>query len=315
MKRYFKFLFVSMLVMSMQGCSKDLVITDEPNAPEENESVQLRLTGNVAYMTPETRLNANGFVNNDLFGVYTTTGKMGSNKKADPENAKYIYKDGNIEAADESNTIYWENNKSMKIYAYYPYDKSNSVSDTDHTFTIPTDQSNELNYYKSDFLRAVREDVEITSSPVGMTFYHLMSKVSVTITHDSSFADDDFNKLTKVLTINGVEDSGKVDISKGEVAVSSKKESLSFTTLANGNTFSAIIFPQNREDVKFRLKLGDDYYSSTIDIAYESGKEYKYTFTVTKNEGALTLKSTEIEGWSDGGSIDGGKMSKDTTAN
>lgn len=312
MKRYFKFLFVSMLVMSMQGCSKDLVITDEPNAPEENESVQLRLTGNVAYMTPETRLGASGFDDSDVFGIYTNGGKMGPNKTA-VKNAKYVFKNGTIVAADENNAIYWENNNDMDIYAYYPYDKSNSVSVTDHTFTIPTDQSNELNYYKSDFLRAVREDVEITSSPVGMTFYHLMSKVSVTITHDSSFADDDFNKLTKVLTINGVEDSGKVDISKGEVAVSSKKESLSFTTLANGNTFSAIIFPQNRNDVKFRLKLGDDYYSSTINIAYDSGKEYKYTFTVTKNEGALTLKSAKIEGWGDGGSIDGGKMNQENT--
>ena len=185
MKKYFKFLFVLMLVMSMQGCSKDLVITDEPNAPEENESVQLRLTGNVAYMTPETRLNANGFVNNDLFGVYTTTGKMGSNKKADPENAKYIYKDGNIEAADESNTIYWEENKSMKIYAYYPYViTANAGEKTAHLFTIKTNQSTAKDYYLSDFLRAESEDIAKTSSPVGMTFYHLMSKVSVTINHD-----------------------------------------------------------------------------------------------------------------------------------
>lgn len=303
MKNIFNFLFASMLILSMQSCTKDLVITNEPEAPEENELVQLRLNGNIAYMTPETRLGASGFDSSDVFGIYTNGGKMGPNK-INVINAKYVFNNGTIEAADESNAIYWENNKSMKIYAYYPYDKSNSVSVTDHTFTIPTDQSNELNYYKSDFLRAVREDVEKTSSPVGMTFYHLMSKVSVTITHDSSFADDDFNKLTKVLTINGVEDSGKVDISKGEVAVSSKKESLSFTTFANGDTFSAIIFPQNREDVKFRLKLGDKYYSSMLDIAYESGKEYRYIFTVTKNESALSLKSTRIENWGEGGTVE-----------
>jgi|GEM_PF-2454157 len=315
MKRYFKFLFVSMLVMSMQGCSKDLVITDEPNAPEENESVQLRLTGNVAYMTPETRLNANGFVNNDLFGVYTTTGKMGSNKKADPENAKYIYKDGNIEAADESNAIYWENNKSMKIYAYYPYViTANAGEKTAHLFTIKTNQSTAKDYYLSDFLRAESDAIEKTSDPVNLTFYHLMSKVSVTIDHDSSITDADFNSMTKELTIEGVANSGKINLISRSVEEPTG-DAKTITALANGNTFSAIIFPQNREDVKFRLKLGDDYYSSTIDIAYESGKEYKYTFTVTKNEGALTLKSTEIEGWSDGGSIDGGKMSKDTTAN
>ncbi|MBP3473837.1 MAG: fimbrillin family protein [Alistipes sp.] len=313
MKRYFKFLFLSMLVMSMQGCSKDLVITDEPNAPEENESVQLRLTGNVAYMTPETRLNANGFVNNDLFGVYTTTGKMGSNKKADPENARYIYKDGNIEAADESNTIYWENNKSMKIYAYYPHDGSDTNTFEAHSFAVKTSQNIITDYYKSDFLRAESDAIAKTSNPVEITFYHLMSKISVTINHDDSFTDSEFKNITtKELTIVDVATSGIINL-KDRTLSAPKTFGKTITALANGDTFSAIIFPQNRNDVKFRLKLGDDYYSSTINIAYDSGKEYKYTFTVTKNEGALTLKSAKIEGWGDGGSIDGGKMNQENT--
>lgn len=313
MKHYFNYLFALALVMSMQGCSKDLVVTDEPNDPEKFEEVQLRLTGEVAYMTPETRLDANGFEDGDLFGVYTTTGKMGPNKNSAPENAKYIYKNGTIEAIDDGNVIYWEDGKDLDIYAYYPY-YSGSENKTQHLFTLPTDQSNESNYYNSDFLRAVCEDVEKTSSPVEMTFFHLMSKVSVTITHDSSFTDDGFNNLTKVLTIEGVEDSGNVNISKGEVTASSIKESLSFTARANGNTFSAIIFPQSRSNVKFRLKLGNDYYSSTMDIAYQSGKEYKYTFTVTKNEGALSLKSTNINEWTVGSEITQ-KMTKETSSN
>lgn len=304
MKNIFNFLFASMLILSMQSCTKDLVITNEPNAPEENESVQLRLTGNVAYMTPETRLNANGFVNNDLFGVYTTTGEMGSNKKADPENAKYIYKDGNIEAADESNAIYWEDNKSMKIYAYYPYDTTDNAGEkTAHLFSIKTNQSTAEDYYLSDFLRAESEDIAKTSSPVGMTFFHMMSKVSITINHDSSITDADFDTMTKELTIKGVANSGKINLISRSVAEPTGGAN-TITALANGNTFSAIIFPQNREDVKFRLKLGDKYYSSMLDIAYESGKEYRYIFTVTKNESALSLKSTRIENWGEGGTVE-----------
>ena len=204
----------------------------------------------------------------------------------------------------------------MKIYAYYPYETTaNAGEKTAHLFTIETNQSTAKDYYLSDFLRAESEDIAKTSSPVGMTFYHLMSKVSVTINHDSSITDEVFNSYTKVLSIKGVADSGCINLKTGVTAEPCSSNSKSITALANGNTFSAIIFPQNREDVKFRLKLGDDCYSSTIDIAYKSGKEYKYTFTVTKNEGALTLKSAKIEEWGDGGSIDGGKMSKDTSAN
>lgn len=300
MKNIFNLLLVSALAVSMQSCSKDLVVTDEPNDPEKFEEVQLRLTGEVAYMTPETRLDASGFVNGDLFGVYTNGGKMGPSKSTTVKNAKYVYKNGTIEAVDDDNVIYWDKSEKIDIYAYYPY-YSGSENKTQHLFTLPTDQSNESNYYKSDFLRAVCEDVEKTSSPVGMTFYHLMSKVSVTITHDSSFTDDDFNNLTKVLTIEKVVTSGNVDISEESTTVSEIKDPEIITTFPNGNTFSAIIFPQSRTGVKFRLKLGNDYYSSTMDISYLSGKEYKYTFKVTKNEGALSLKSTKIETWGDGG--------------
>lgn len=303
MKNIFNFLFASMLILSMQSCSKDLVITDEPNTPEENESVQLRLTGNVAYMTPETRLGASGFDSSDVFGVYTNGGKMGPSKTT-VNNAKYVYKNGTIEAADESNTIYWENNKSMKIYAYYPYDTTNNAGEkTAHLFSIKTNQSTAANYYKSDFLRAESEDIAKTSSPVGMTFYHLMSKVSVTINHDSSITDADFNSMTKELTIEGVANSGEINLISRSVEEPTG-DAKTITALANGDTFSAIIFPQNREGVKFRLKLGDKYYSSMLDIAYESGKEYRYIFTVTKNESALSLKSTRIENWGEGGTIE-----------
>ena len=297
----------------MQSCSKDLVVTDEPNDPEKFEEVQLRLTGEVAYMTPETRLDSDGFDGGDAFGVYTTTGKMGPNKKLAPENAKYIYKNGTIEAADDNNMIYWEDGKDLDIYAYYPY-YSGSENKTQHLFTLPTDQSNESNYYKSDFLRATEEDVAKNASPVEMTFFHLMSKVSVTITHDSSITD--FDSLAKELTIENVVGTAKINLSTGVVTPGSSadKKITAFLMDSDNASFSAIMIPQGASNVKFRLKLGNDYYSSTMSINYESGKEYKYTFTVTKNEGALSLKSTNINEWTVG-SEKTQKMTKETSSN
>ena len=313
MKNIFNLLLVSALAVSMQSCSKDLVVTDEPNDPETFEEVQLRLTGEVAYMTPETRLDANGFDGGDAFGVYTNGGKMGSDK-ATVKNAKYIYNNGTIEAADDNNMIYWEDNKSMKIYAYYPHtSSSNFDNNTNYMFGVKEDQSSAENYYKSDFLRAESDAVAKTSNPVDLTFYHLMSKVSVTITHDDSITDTDFNSATKELTIEGVAISGEINLIARTI-----EEPTSFgkilKTFADGNTFSAILYPQNKEGVKFRLKLGNDYYSSTMSIDYDSGKEYKYTFKVTKNEGALSLKSTKIETWGDGGTT-ATNMTKETSSN
>lgn len=149
MKNIFNFLFASMLILSMQSCTKDLIITNEPDAPEENELVQLRLTGNIAYMTPETRLDANGFDSSDVFGVYTNGGKMGPSKTT-VNNAKYVYKNGTIEAADENNVIYWEENKDLDIFAYYPYDTTDNAGEkTAHLFSIKTNQSTAANYLKA----------------------------------------------------------------------------------------------------------------------------------------------------------------------
>lgn len=137
-----------------------------------------------------------------------------------------------------------------------------------------------------------------------MTFFHMMSKVSITINHDSSITDADFDTMTKELTIEDVASSGRINLISKDVAEPTVLDK-TITALANDdNTFSAIIFPQNGEDVKFRLKLGDKYYSSMLDIAYESGKEYRYIFTVTKNESALSLKSTRIENWGETGTVE-----------
>lgn len=314
MKRYFKFLFVSMLVMSMQGCSKDLVITDEPNAPEENESVQLRLTGNVAYMTPETRLGASGFKNNDPLGVYVSTKSdlQISNNKAD--NKKFVYNEstGVIEATS-GNDIYWSSDsEKFNIYAYYPH-VSNVTSANAIPFSVKANQSSDDNYYGSDFLRASVKNVEKTSEPVEMSFWHLMSKISITLQLDKSFPESEFTSEEKEFTIEGLITDCSVDLEKEQTNIPVTIGSTKTIIIANGSnkSYTVIVPPQNTNNVKFRLRVGDKYYSSTItSVSYLGGKVYNYALFVKKSSG-VSIESVSIKNWDNGNTYDG-NMTQET---
>ena len=310
MKHYFNYLFALALVMSMQGCSKDLVVTDEPNDPEKFEEVQLRLTGEVAYMTPETRLDANGFEDGDAFGVYVSTKSdlQISNNKAD--NKKFVYNGstGVIEASSGNDISWSSNSEKFNIYAYYPY-ISGVTNANEIPFSIKTDQTSSDNYYGSDFLRATKTNVEKTTEAVELQFKHLMSKISISLTLDESFPEDEFSAAVEnnkvELTIEGLITDCTIDLEKevsnsiNPITIGNTKTSIKAN--GSGKSYTAIIPPQNANDVKFRLRIGDKYYSSTLkSVNYASGKEYSYNFIVKKTSG-MSIKSTSISSWSSGG--------------
>ena len=308
MKHYFNYLFALALVMSMQGCSKDLVVTDEPNDPEKFEEVQLRLTGEVAYMTPETRLDANGFVNNDEFGVYVSTKSdlQISNNKAD--NKKFVYNGstGVIEASSGNDISWSSDSEEFNIYAYYPY-VSGVTNANEIPFSVKADQTSNDNYYESDFLRANKKNVAKTSSAVELQFKHLMSKISITLKLDKSFPEDEFSAAvannTVELTIEGLVTDCTIDIEKEPTNTPVTIGSTKAVITANGTdkSYTAIVPPQNANDVKFRLRVGDKYYSSTLkSVNYTNGNEYSYNFFVKKTSG-MSIKSTSISSWSSGG--------------
>ena len=321
MKHYFNYLFALALVMSMQGCSKDLVVTDEPNDPEKFEEVQLRLTGEVAYMTPETRLDANGFEDGDAFGVYVSTDsdlKIRGNKA---DNKNFVYKEStSVIEATSGNDIYWSgDSEKFNIYAYYPY-ISGVTNANEIPFSVKTDQASDDNYYGSDFLRASVKSVEKTSEPVELTFKHLMSKISITLKLDKSFPEDEFSAAvannTVELTIEGLVTDCTINLEKEPSDSPIVIGSTGATIKANGSnkSYAVIVPPQNMNKVKFRLRVGDKYYSSTMNVTYAGGKVYNYEFFVKKSSG-MSLKSVSISGWGNSGGTVEGDLKQETSSN
>lgn len=297
------------------ACSKDLTISSEPDDPNEFAPVQLRLTGNIMYMTPDTRVDDEGFEDGDGIGVYVSTGSLkGSGNKVN--NVKYTYKAANSEiVAPEGGEIYWDNdNTAYNIYAYYPYESTTDVP-TERLFSVKLVQSNSIDYYKSDFLRAYIGSVKKTSNPVELTFNHLMSKILLTITPDDTFEEDEFENATKVVKIGNVAYTGKINLVEG-TATANMSNKKTITALAgDNNTFSAIVFPLNATNVKFSIEIDGKSYSATLPSAsFTSGKVYSYSLSVTKSSKGLRLNGSNISEWTSAGSVDGLEMTEDTSA-
>jgi hypothetical protein len=251
-------------------------------------------------------------VNNDEFGVYVSTKSdlQISNNKAD--NKKFVYNGstGVIDASSGNDISWSSNSEKFNIYAYYPY-ISGVTNANEIPFSIKTDQTSSDNYYGSDFLRATKTNVEKTTEAVELQFKHLMSKISITLELDKSFPEEEFSTADDVkITIEGLIKDCNIALEKepanAPVTIGGTKAEI----IANGTykSYTAIIPPQNANDVKFRLCVNGKYYSSTLtSVNYASGKEYSYKFTVKKTPG-MSIKSTSISNWS---SNSGGSIEKD----
>ncbi|MBQ1953005.1 MAG: fimbrillin family protein, partial [Alistipes sp.] len=294
--------------------SKNLSISNEPDAPNEFERIQLRLTGNIMYMTPDTRVDDEGFEDGDGIGVYVSTGSLkGSGNKVN--NVKYTYKAANSEiVAPEGGEIYWDNdNTAYNIYAYYPY-ANQADGPKEVLYSVNEDQSTSKDYYKSDFLRAYAESIKKTSKPVELTFNHLMSKILLTITPDDTFDNDEFEEATKAVKIGNVPYTGIINLADGTVT-GKETNTKTITALAGeNNTFSAIVFPLNATDVKFSIEIEGKSYSATLPSAsFASGKVYSYSLSVTNSSKSLRLNGSNINEWNPASSVDGLEMTEDTS--
>lgn len=181
------------------------------------------------------------------------------------------------------------------------------------SFSVQADQTTGESYAKSDLLYAVRRNVERTSSPVVLSFQHVLSKVEVNLqSGDGNPAFED-----AAVTLNGLALDGTFTPSKESVAESSiasgDTQSRNIKISNNAGLNEAIIIPQtwmadgSKPFITVTLKDGGTlkYVPAAGEITgFEGGK--KYTFNITANLTGLAVTGT-IADWSTEGvtTVDG----------
>lgn len=181
--------------------------------------------------------------------------------------------------------------------------------------TVAEDQTSAAAYYDSDLLYAVNASAAADASGVGMTFYHLLSKVRVALvagTPDTDFAGA---KLEIVGCDRSVDfaPSKSVDMVRreqratmvapagnaGDVRIGC--ESSADFTVANVRYNDAVVVPQTvaAGTAFIRLTFADRTvleWKPTSALELESGK--RYTYEVTASRTGLKV-SAAVSGWED----------------
>ena len=138
MKKFIGYLLMFGLAIAMSACSKNLSISNDPDAPNEFERIQLRLTGNIMYMTPDTRVDDDGFENGDGIGVYISIGAL-KDRGNKVNNVEYTYKATNTEITDTTliaqlNNLETAQSSSSKVTNII---QENSDLPFDYTYSEP----------------------------------------------------------------------------------------------------------------------------------------------------------------------------------
>lgn len=204
--------------------------------------------------------------------------------------------DGSIFKA--SGFVWYENTEEPSVLtAYYPYSATGSPT----TFRIAADQR--LGYASSDLLGAVRREVYPGSTPVSMTFYHLMTQLSIVV-------DNQTQSPVVEVSIGGTVIDADVDLSVPEAVAhpGAGTALVKAFEVAPDARYCVILVPQ-QATLTVTVSLGNGG-TCTRDISealLEGGKSYDLSIVVT-DDSAPKIEvglSGDIADWVDGGELTG----------
>ena len=183
--------------------------------------------------------------------------------------------------------LWYENARdSSTLTAYYPYSDTGAPTQ----FRVAVEQR--LGYESSDLLGAVQRSVVPGKAPIGMTFYHLMTQLSVKITNQTG------SPVVEV-AIGGTAIDALVDLSVPKAVV--RPDAGSATIRAYE------VIPDSVYRVSVSFGNGETRTETIENASLESGRSYNLPVVVS-DDSALKIEvglSGEIADWVDGGELTG----------
>ena len=150
------------------------------------------MTFRIAHPGEATRATDTAFEQGDRVGIFITQKDAPLEVSGNYVNNAALTFDGSQWKPER--TIYWDEG-TYNAYAYYPY-ISPITSIDDMPFSVNTDQRSASGidgldgYEASDFLYAKADWLSASSTPVPLTFRHIMSKLTVRLVKGEDFEGD-----------------------------------------------------------------------------------------------------------------------------
>lgn len=200
-------------------------------------------------------------------------------------------------------TLYWDEG-TYNAYAYYPYIKDVS-SVEDQLFSVSVDQSTARTstslggYEASDLLFATSKDITASTSPIHLTFRHIMSKLKIRLIKGEDFEGE--MPTTATVYVHSTVPTATVDLQAGVVTRYVKGSRQTIVARQDGDTsYSAIIVPQrldNRVPLVEVVMNGVSYFYESK-FQFKPGTEHLVNLIISNNPDQVKINiGGEIKDW------------------
>ena len=293
MKRHILYIGVALSLLGLASCSND-DSTESPVSAKETP-----MTFDVVHPS-QTRATATDFENGDKIGVYIAKADMPLEIGGNALNNEPLTLTSGKWTPGKN--LFWDEG-TYNAYAYYPY--MNVTSIEDQPVSVATDQSTaETNgtlsgYEASDLLYATTSNVAASTSPVTLSFKHVMSKLTIRLVKGEDFEGE--MPTDAEIFIHNTVPTATFDISAGIVTRDIKGKRATIKARQESNfQFGAIIVPQridNRVPLVEVIMKGVSYLFESK-FLFKPGVDHLVNLVITDNPEKVKIEvGGEVENW------------------
>ena len=293
MKRHILYIGVALSLLGLASCSND----DSTEAPVSAKETPM--TFDVVHPS-QTRATATDFENGDKIGVYIAKADMPLEIGGNALNNEPLTLTSGKWTPGKN--LFWDEG-TYNAYAYYPY--MNVTSIEDQPVSVATDQSSaETNgtlsgYEASDLLYAKTSNVAASTSPVTLSFKHVMSKLTIRLVKGEDFEGE--MPTDAEIFIHNTVPTATFDISAGIVTRDVKGKRATIKARQESNfQFGAIIVPQRLDNrvplVEVIMKGVSFLFESKF--LFKPGVDHLVNLVITDNPEKVKIEvGGEVEIW------------------
>jgi hypothetical protein len=312
-----KYFILATAAFALAACS-----SEEENMQAEKSEIRLCSNMDVVQSRAALQdLQLTQFASNQKVDIFINENTTGSASVTYDQPLTYTTgTDGSLTISDAQ--YFPQNGNGIDIYAVYPTGIATDVTGTAVAFSVKDDQSTDANYMASDLMvgAPASNPVSRTTSAVPLTFKHCLTKINLNLyPGDGLTADDLANAVVKINgTIVGATfnvKSGAVTVNNGGTAAT-PTTSISLGNMATDATgvlvASAIIIPQtvNAGTQFISIDLIEDGQTAgtlaySLPAAVNFDAATAYTYNITAKRSGLTVSSSNIANWTNGGAVNG----------
>ena len=284
---------MALSLLGLASCSND----DSTEAPVSAKETPM--TFDVVHPS-QTRATATDFENGDKIGVYIAKADMPLEIGGNALNNEPLTLTSGKWTPGKN--LYWDEG-TYNAYAYYPY--MNVTSIEDQPVSVATDQSTaETNgtlsgYEASDLLYAKTSNVAASTSPVPLSFKHVMSKLTIRLVKGEDFEGE--MPTDAEIFIHNTVPTATFDISAGIVTRDVKGKRATIKARQESNfQFGAIIVPQRLDNrvplVEVVMKGVSFLFESKF--LFKPGVDHLVNLVITDNPEKVKIEvGGEVENW------------------